>query len=570
MFNSKKTNLFEGASKTMTSENAFIKAGLGKAAETLSENSALKYSTTGSDFVDQFGKMGMYKEPRKFEDISRDVSLLYSQDKATTVKLTLFMRMITRFVDYIDGSKSETTQRGSGLKHESIMRFLWLGFKDKSLFTENLPLFVAAGSWRDIFEMMRYDLMYHGWDNRVLDWEFLAKFIIAGLENPSTTHLVKKYMPHQRARSKGGKQRTVRSQANIMIAKFLGSKMGVNYKTYRQLKTSGEAHTWQKLLSQKLFDKIDFDTIHGRALAQMVSSKFIKNQGLEAKYQEWIESKPIAKFTGYPHELFERYAKQGSKYGWGNALNVDLSNISRYQELTINKQFAGLVETAKKNMSNQSRFIVARDTSGSMCQPANGSKLACGDIAKSLALYFSELLDGPFKDTWIEFDNRATMKKWTGQETVDKWRNDRSGYVGGTNFQDVIDLICRLKRQGVSESDFPTGILCISDGEFNPSALGRTNVETAMSKLWNAGFSKEYVENFKIVLWNLSRGNTNKFESYGETENVFYFSGYDGAIIAFLMGVEKADGTVKQTPKTDVELFEAAMDQELLNKVIVK
>ena len=58
------------------------------------------------------------------------------------------------------------------------------------------------------------------------------------------------------------------------------------------------------MISKRLFDQINFDTIHGRALAQLVGGKFLKNQGLESKYQQWIESKPVAKFTGYVYELF--------------------------------------------------------------------------------------------------------------------------------------------------------------------------------------------------------------------------------------------------------------------------
>jgi hypothetical protein len=44
-----------------------------------------------------------------------------------------------------------------------------------------------------------------------------------------------------------------------------------------------------------------------------VSSKFLANQKLESKYENWIASKPIAKFTGFVHELFKNV-------GFGNTL----------------------------------------------------------------------------------------------------------------------------------------------------------------------------------------------------------------------------------------------------------
>lgn len=71
----------------------------------------------------------------------------------------------------------------------------------------------------------------------------------------------------------------------------------------RKLKSSGSAHVWQKLISQKKFANIDFNRIPGRALFLMVTGKFLNNQNLRDKYTEWLATKPVAKFTGYVYEL---------------------------------------------------------------------------------------------------------------------------------------------------------------------------------------------------------------------------------------------------------------------------
>jgi hypothetical protein len=175
------------------------------------------------------------------------------------------------------------------------------------------------------------------------------------------------------------------------------------------------------------------------------------------------------------------------------------------------------------------------------------------------------LPDGAFADSWIEFNDDAKLHKWKGLTPYEKWTNDRTNFVGSTNFQSVIDLFVTLRMSGVAESEFPTGIICISDSEFDSTELDQTNVEVALSKLKSNGFSDEYVSNFKIVLWNLQRyGGGDKFETYGEdTKNVFYFSGYDGSVIAFLTGTEHQ----KSEPKNAIELFNAAMDQEVMHKI---
>lgn len=556
MFNSKKSSLFGSKTQTSGTTNSFVAAGMKKSARTLSGNGAVKYSTTGNDWVDQFGKLGSYKAPRSFEDVSKDMSILFAQNKYLAICFALYIRLVTRITGLWNGDKTATVQRGAGLRHEAILRFIWLGVYHKDLFYKNLGLLIQVGSWKDIIYMLQYDLIYNGWKGRVLDWQFIGQFITAGLENPNTSNLVKKYLPQIKSNNQC---KTVESQADNMIGKWICSILfGCKeddygyYRKYRKLKSSGTAHEWQKLISQRKFLQINFNTVAGRALSLLVSGKFLQNNNLEAQYQKWIEAKPVAKFTGYPHELFK-----------------SMRNLKKYQIDTLNKQFAMLVQTAQKNAIQGTSMIVVRDTSGSMSSVAAGTTQSCYDIGKALALFFSEMLpEGHFANSWIEFNNTAKMHQWKGSTPYEKWMNDNSNFIGGTDFQSVIKLFVNIKQKGVAESEFPTGIICISDSEFNPAQLGKTNVQTALKTLRNGGFSEDYINNFKIVLWNLQsnyygRGTGEKFETHGAVKNVYYFSGYDASVIAFLTGTKNQ----KSEPKTAEELFEAAMDQEILKMV---
>ena len=536
--------------------NAFVNAGLKESARTLSNNGSEKFSTTGYPFTDQFTLLGTYKKPRNFSKIAKDCELLWSVDKRKCVMFNCYIRLITRQVSLFDGSKTELSQRGGELKHEGIMRMIWLHQKDEAAFWKNIGLFVSMGSWQDIIKMLQYDLTHHDWSGRVLNWDKFGKLILSALSNENTSELLKKYLPQIKATSVC---KTVDAEADNMVAKWIcsllfgikGENTGKTYKMYRKMKSSGTAHEFQQLISQQKFNLLDFNKIHGRALNLMVRSKFLKNQGLEQKYAEFIgnpETKNV-KYTGFVHELFETLAPQ-------------LSQLDVNRRETINKQFATLVK--KGGESEITKFIVVRDTSGSMGSTCTGTKMSCYNVAKALALYFSEFLSGKFADSWIEFNSSAKLNSWTGNSPIEKWYNDHSGYVGGTNFQSVIKLFCDVKNQGVSEEDFPTGILCISDSEFNPTSLGKTNVDTALDTLKNAGFSDEYVSNFKIVLWNLQNNyygsnSGKKFETYGDVQNVFYYSGFSASTIGFLTGkIETAS-----------ELVEAALAQEILEMIEV-
>lgn len=539
------------------SENQFVKQGLKVSSETTSENGAKKYSTTGNKFVDNFASASNFKEPRSYEEVAKDMQTLWASDPKLCVKLAIYLRLITRKSRIVTKKIVELdVQRGQGLKNEGIMRMLWLAINKPKTFKVNIPLFIAAGSWKDIIQMLSLDLQYHGWENKKLDWNFLYLTISAGLSNLGTTHLVRKYLPTIRTNKNC---KTLESQADTLIGRWLARKFSPKlekeaaYKAYRKIKSEGVAHEWQQLISKQLYNSLNFDLIAGRALALLVSSKFLENHNLTKKYNDWISSKPTAKFTGYVFELFAPF-------------DIKHQRLEDYKERTINAQFAQLVKTSKVN--NNSSLLVVRDTSYSMTAKAIGCNVSADCIAKSMALYFSEFLTGAFSNTFAVFSNKCYLNTWQGDTPVDKYINDEYSDVGDTNFQSVIDLFIRLKSEGVDEKDFPSGILCISDGEFSSTGSNKdTNFQLAIKRLRESGFSDEYVNSFKIILWDIPNNFYNykgkpKFEDFADAPNFFYMSGYDPSAVTFIL-----EGTKPNPPKNAEELFLDVMNQELLNRV---
>jgi len=550
MLHSKLEKLYNGTHRHLAQKTI-------KSNTTLSENGAKKFISTGNDFVDQFSKCGGYLAQRSFAEIANDCEILWSQHPLNCVKFIIYLRTITRKTAIAD-SKTKNVQRGTGLRHEAIMRMMWLQINHPDVFWQNLPLFVSVGSWDDVFTMLKYDLMYQDSTEieKNLDWDSFGQFILDGLINDSTRELVKKYLPtirNEKSRS------TVEAQANNVVGKWFAKNflddMGLNSSTlfsyYRKFKSSGTAHVWQRQISQGRFSDIDFGSIAGRALKLLTDSKFLENNGLEEKFTEWINSQEDAKFTGYPNEVFKNVA-----------------NVSKeYQKNIINKQFNSLVNTAKDGLNENTSYIVVRDTSNSMCNEATGTKQSCYDVSKAIGLFFSHLLNkGIFAKTWIEFNSDALLHSWVGDTPYEQWVNDKTRFYGSTNFMSAIELLANMKEDGHHESEFPTGIICISDMEFDNNSLDEITITQVYPLLRDVGFSEEYISNFKIVLWNLQRYDAgDKFETDdAKTKNVFYFSGYDPSIIAFLIGGKLKS---KHEPKNAEELFEAAMNQEILNMV---
>ncbi len=531
---------------------------------TFSGNGSLKYSTSGNPFVDDFMMIASYRNPRPIKEVFETMRMLWSIDPITTLKESVYLRLITRDTKLFEGTKLKV-QKGQGLRAEFFSRMMWLAVYHPNTFKKNLPLFVAAGSWDDIFEMLRIDLAYEHDGNkykRALDWKFITNFIINGLNDENQSELIKKYLPNIKAAKFCT---TKRSQHNNYIAKYLAKLLFYKknedgtetskefmYTSYSKLKSSGTAHEWQKLISQGKFEELNFDNIPGRALTLLANTQFLVNQGLEEKFTEWILSKNTAKFTGFVYELFAKPATKD------------------FQKALINKQFEGLLETAKAG-EYKDRFICCLDTSGSMSASCYGLRNNRSiDVAKSIALYFSYFLDDQFKDSFLEFSSSVTLRKWEGETPYDKFWNMYSMGWGSTNFIGVAKLFANIKGMGVPEEVFPTGVICVSDGEFDMTANNtKTNFETFLELLRQAGFSEEFVSNFKIVLWDIP--NTfygscpePKFESSADAPNFFYISGFDPAGITFLLGKTPEEKS-EETPKTAEELFRTAMNQELLN-----
>lgn len=552
-----------------SSENSFVREAMKTTHETLSGNGSLKYTTSGDDFVDNFAAISNFKQPRSYQEVAEDMQRLWSQDPLKCLKLAVYIRMITRkpqLLEHFGMEKAQVleTQKGQGLRNEGILRMLWLAINHPSTFIHNICAFIAAGSWKDIFTMLNLDLQYHGWANRQLDWRFFNNIIFAGLANPNTTHLVRKYLPTIRTNSKA---RTLEAQADTLIGRWVARSLFkeedkmISYKKYRKLKAEGVAHEWQQLISKQLYKEIKFDRIAGRALQKLVNSKFLQNHNLRDEYLEWIKSKTTAKYTGFVFELFQPINECRFDYG---TRKYEYNTIDEAAQATINAQFNQLVAVGKEGADAQSRFLVARDISSSMRSTAVGCNISSYSVAKAMALYFSEFLTGPFANCYIEFADECRMVEWKGETPFDKWVNDTNGNFGSTNFMSVAHLFAKLKKKGIPESDFPEGILCISDCEFNYCGRDTTNFREFKSILKKAGFSEEYVNNFKLVLWDVPNHYYGKFkptfEDFADAPNVFHMSGYDPAAVSFLMGKG-------HNPCNSKELMEASLNQELLNKL---
>ena len=86
-------------------------------------------------------------------------------------------------------------------------------------------------------------------------------------------------------------------------------------------------------------------------------------------------------------------------------------------------------------LEGTTEFIIpVIDTSGSMGIPIGDGTVTAMLVAKSIGLYVSERLVGPFKDHYITFSNKPILGKFTGNTLAQKVESMQS-IIANTNIE---------------------------------------------------------------------------------------------------------------------------------------
>ena len=538
--------------------NAFVKAAKFRA-YSVTENGATALATTGSILVDQFGKAGNFRG-RPIDAVFYDMDKLWEENPQSALRFPFYLRLITRKTRIDKGVKTEKVQKGQGARDEAFKRLLWLARFHKDEFARNIAILPIVGSWKDMWALLYYDITE---GTHAIDENLIFSLLKLGLENELHVDLVKKFMPRIKSSSKCNTEWTLNMN---MFAKRFAKYLRVPYTKYNKLKASGTAHDFQKLICNGKYEELDWNKIPGRALSLLASGNFLKRHNLVNSYQDWIDKQDVAPFVGYPCELYKRFRNMSSR-------SYTLSK-------TIDKQFDGLVKKAEADGKVTENVLVGLDTSGSMMTHIKGlSNYYCLDMAVSLALFFAKLNKGAFHNKVMMFDNVSTPFDLPSESFTTNAKALPHVGCGGTNFQSIIDELVKIRVQNpqIPLEDYPKTILVVSDMQFNPISRNwgwtsipitekATNAEYSRNKLKEV-FPSEFVDSMKFVWWDCAGRGTNTYEGESDNGQDFFFSGFDGSILTFLIGAEEKENTTQSTKLTAEDVALNALNQEILSYV---
>jgi hypothetical protein len=553
--------------KTATKTNAFINA-VDYRSTTLTENGAVTNVSTGSALVDQFGKAGNFRG-RPVAEVFADQAQIWGENAEAALRFPFYLRMVTRKVKVNADNETDKVQNGQGARDESFKRLLWIAQEQSEVFNNNIWALPLVGSWKDLWTLMFYDIK-EGINaiNRKTIYEIIAQ----GLLCDTHIDLVKKYMPRIKSQSKC---KTDWTKITNDLAKEFAEHMGMSYKEYNKLKTSGNGHDFQKLICSRNYDALNWNHIPGRALNLLVTSKFLSNHNLKENYTKWILEQPVAKFTGYVFELARKLREaRGSRGYYSGSKNLPIE-----VKHTLDAQFKGLVDKARADGKITENVWCCLDTSGSMSRQAEGIKdITCEDIASSLALFFADLNTGAFHNKLIMFDDVSYPYDMKGDSFCERIMNLPSVGCGGTNFQSAVDEIIKIRQQHpeIPLEQYPTTILVVSDMQFNPVTYSwrtstrrePTNYEYSVRSLKTV-FPSEFVDNMKFIWWDCASRRKQDFAATINDGGCYFFSGFDGSIISMLMNEDaiKDEVTGEVRRPTAEELVAKALNQEILSYI---
>lgn len=458
-----------------TGKSGLLEAMGKKSSYGRTENGALTFKNTGSLLLDFFAQAAATRNTP-----DRGLALFekaFSEDNLAAVRLLFYMRDV----------------RG--------------GQGERRLFRDCIKF--LGTQYKDIFEkIVKFVPEYGRWDDIFFSNEACAKVIgdqLAADMKSEQPSLLAKWLPTINASSENTKAK----------AKAMVSMLGLTDVAYRHIVRDirKKIKTVEELMSGKKWGDIEYSKVPSRA-SMLYKGAFMRHDA--DRYASFIESAKkgevkINAGTLYPYEIFDRCLKRdGHSY--------------KYKIVED-----GTMDALWKNLPDMTRgknAIVVADTSGSMC---SGEKVTPMSVSVSLALYFAEKNNGPFKDHFITFSNVPKLQKIVGNTLAERMRSIITGEVSNTNLQAVFELLlgAALSSKAKAE-DMPATIYIVSDMEFD-SARDRsgkdvTNFDAIKSKYRAAGYDMP-----NVVFWNVNSRNDNNPVRMNEY-NVALVSGCSTAI----------------------------------------
>ena len=428
-------------------ENTFLHE---LATRTTTENGAETFNTSDSRVLDFFATIGgqRHGNPARY---NAQFDAAYAENKELATKCLFYTR----------------DSRG-GLGERKIFRDIMKHMSTTAPETaiKNLPLVAEYGRWDDLLPLLDTQLK----DNvlAVINRQ-LTQDILHALQGKPIS-LLAKWLPSENASNADTKR----------YARMIAAGLNVTPRHYRKMLADLRAEI--KIIETKLTKKeydFDYSAVPSRAMLKYKAA-FRRNdwERFDSYMTAVGEGKEKMNTAALePYDIVHKFAS-----GW------NYRELSYQEEQDLNTIWNNLPDyTTGENA------MVMLDGSGSMYGMPH-------EVGTSLAIYFAERNEGPFKGYFMTFSHRPQLVKIEGNTIGEKIRHvAKYDECANTNISAAFELLLNTARRSrACAEDMPKKLYIISDMEFDYCVNGMTNFEHWQNEFQNAGFELP-----QIVFWNV-------------------------------------------------------------------
>ena len=430
--------------------------------ESVTENGAVGYRTTGKAMVDFNYKVASYRNKSENE-IIKDFDKVCLDNKVLAMQFLFFIR-----------------DREEGLGERRLFRIIikHLANTEPEIVKKVIPVIADYGRFDDLLELFDTPVEKETLSLMKEQWEEDIHLMGIG----ESVSLLAKWLPSINASSKKQKERAKK------IIKFFG----IKEKDYRKCLSMLREHidvTERKMCANK-WDKIKYENVPSRANLNYNNAFLRHDEERRREFLSKVEKgeKKIHASKLYPYDIVHKYMNTRS---W-------IERVKAKDE-TLEQLWKAL---PSKEITNT---LVVADGSGSMTCTIGNTNVTALDVANSLAIYFAEHNKGQFKDKYITFSRMPQFVDFKGCISLHNKIRKALAYdeVATTNIKAVFELILEAaKKYNLSQDEMPANILIISDMEFDNAVGGKINEK--LFKTIERQYSEVGYKLPRLVFWNVN------------------------------------------------------------------
>lgn len=492
---------------------------------TLTENGAVGYKTSGTALVDFNFKMSSYRNLDESE-IIHDFMGVYNEDPMLAVKMVFFTGDI---------------HEGMGERRVFNICMNWLAVNHPDIVNKVMHLIPEYNRWDAVVNLFFVK------ETRDKALEIISKTIkedISMMKANSSISLLAKWMPSINASS----------HETVGKAHALSRALKMSFKEYRKMLSALRKHlnVVEVKMCAKDWGKIDYSAVPSKANL-IYKEAFMRND--EKRRKEYLASlekgeTKINSGVAFPYDIIHKY----SEFDYGYIIKKDT---------TLEEMWKALPDYVNGNGEDT---ICIVDGSGSMGSSVGNTNITCHDVARSLGIYFAEKMTGAFHNQFITFSENPQLVKFKEEWGLMEKINEciRHDECANTNIEKAFKLILNTAiRHGLTQNDIPKSILIISDMEFDAYSVdcgdfGRNDFNAYCKTLFENiadEFKAHGYEMPKLIFWNVcSRTNTIPVK---ENENgVALVSGFSPTIASMVFS-KKLDPYSVLVEKLNSKRYEA-------------